>query len=143
MKKELKVMVKQVGFRDKLKNERGSLSIEFLGILPFYFLFFLLLWQVVASGYAVIHLKSVASDAAKLYAVSEDYYETKDLIDGAIGDSELLKNHTFEIRRDIYNPALFVIEIEADHSLVFLPANFKEKVPIKLDSKAIGKVLIP
>ena len=36
-----------------VRNERGSLSIEFLGILPFYFLFFLLLWQVVASGYAV------------------------------------------------------------------------------------------
>ena len=136
-------MVKQVGFRNKLKNERGSLSIEFLGILPFYFLFFLLLWQVVASGYAVIHLKSVASDAAKVYAVSENYYETEDLIDKAIGNSELLKNHTFEIRKDVYDPALFVITIKADHSLVFLPGKIKENVPIKLDSKAIGKVLIP
>lgn len=132
-----------MGFKNKIKNERGSLSIEFLGILPFYFLFFLLLWQVVASGYAVIHLKSVASDAAKVYAVSEDYYETKDLIDKAIGNSELLKNHTFEIRKDIYNPALFVITIEANHSLVFLPGDFKQKVPIKLDSKATGKVLVP
>lgn len=132
-----------MGFSNKIKNERGSLSIEFLGILPFYFLFFLLLWQVVASGYAVIHLKSVASDAAKVYAVSEDYYEAKDLIDKAIGDSELLKNHTFDIREDVYNPALFVITIKADHSLVFLPENFKQKVPIKLDSKAIGKVLMP
>ena len=130
-------------FRDKLKNERGSLSIEFLGILPFYFLFFLLLWQVVASGYAVIHLKSVASDAAKVYAVSENYDETKDIIDKAIGNSDMLKNHTFEIRKDVYDPELFVITIQADHSLVFLPSNFKEKVPIKLDSKAIGKVLIP
>lgn len=136
-------MVKQVVFRNKLKNERGSLSIEFLGILPFYFLFFLLLWQVVASGYAVIHLKSVASDAAKVYAVSENYYETEDLIDKAIGNSELLKNHTFEIRKDIYNPALFVITLEANHSLVFLPGEFKQKVPIKLDSKATGKVLVP
>ena len=132
-----------MGFKHKIKNERGSLSIEFLGILPFYFLFFLLLWQVVASGYAIIHLKSVASDAAKIYAASEDYYETKDLIDEAIGDSELLKNHTFEIRKDIYNPALFVITLEANHSLVFLPGEFKQKVPIKLDSKATGKVLVP
>ena len=136
-------MVKQVVFRNKLKNERGSLSIEFLGILPFYFLFFLLLWQVVASGYAVIHLKSVASDAAKVYAVSENYDETKDIIDKAIGNSDMLKNHTFEIRKDIYDSSLFVVTIKADHSLVFLPSNFKEKVPIKLDSKAIGKVLIP
>ncbi len=136
-------MVKQVRFRDKLKNERGSLSIEFLGILPFYFLFFLLLWQVVASGYAVIHLKSVASDAAKVYAVSEDYYETKDLIDKAIGNSELLNNHSFEIRQDVYNPELFVITLKANHSLVFLPGDFKQKVPIKLDSKAVGKVLMP
>ena len=130
-------------FRDKLKNERGSLSIEFLGILPFYFLFFLLLWQVVASGYAVIHLKSIASDAAKVYAVSENYDETKDIIDKAIGNSDMLKNHTFEIRKDVYDPSLFVVTIKADHSLVFLPGKFKEKVPIKLDSKAIGKVLIP
>lgn len=126
-----------------MKNERGALSIEFLGILPLYFLLFLLLWQVVASGYAVIHLKSVASDAAKVYAVSENYNETKDIIDKAIGNSELLKNYHFEISRDINNPEFFIIKIDANHSLVFLPGKLKEKISIKLDSKAVGKVLIP
>ena len=67
--------------RRLIKDEKGSLSIEFLGILPLYFLLFLLLWQVVASGYAVISLKAAASDAAQVYAVSEDYYETKEVID--------------------------------------------------------------
>ena len=62
-----------------IRNEKGSMSIEFLGILPFYFLFFLLLWQVVASGYAVLSLKSAANDGAQVYALTKSHSEAKRL----------------------------------------------------------------
>jgi hypothetical protein len=128
--------------RKILKNERGSLSIEFLGILPFYFLFFLLLWQIVASGYAVLNLKSIASDAAQVYAMSEDYAETKEVIDKSIEGGELLKNQSFVINRDA-GTNLFVVNITASHPLVFLPNSWKEKTLITINAKATGKVLAP
>ncbi|RTQ94046.1 TadE/TadG family type IV pilus assembly protein [Lysinibacillus telephonicus] len=129
--------------RKILKNERGSLSIEFLGILPLYFLLFLLLWQVVASGYAVISLKAAASDAAKVYAVSEDYYETKEVIDESIGGASILQDHQFVIRNVPGSSDLFEITITAKHPLVFLPDSIADSALITLDSKAIGKVLVP
>lgn len=129
--------------RKILKNERGSLSIEFLGILPLYFLLFLLLWQVVASGYAVISLKAAASDAAKVYAVSEDYYETKEVIDESIGGASILQDHQFVIRNVPGSSDLFEITITAKHPLVFLPDSIADSALISLDSKAIGKVLVP
>ncbi|PYF07647.1 hypothetical protein [Ureibacillus chungkukjangi] len=129
--------------RERLKDERGSLSIEFLGILPLYFLLFLLLWQVVASGYAVISLKAVASDAAQVYAVSEDYYETKEVIDQSIGGSSLLRNHYFVIQNVSGSADLFEIKITASHPLVFLPDSFANRASISIDSKATGKVLVP
>jgi len=126
-----------------LKNERGSLSIEFLGILPLYFLLFLLLWQVVASGYAVISLKAAASDAAQVYAVSEDYYETKEVIDKSIGGSSLLKSHSFFIQNVPGSADLFEIKITARHPLVFLPDRIANRAAITIDSAATGKVLVP
>lgn len=129
--------------RKILKSEKGSQSIEFLGILPFYFLFFLLLWQIVASGYAVLNLKSIASDAAQIYAMTENYIETKEVIDKSIEGGELLKNHSFVIERDQGNTSLFVVTITASHPLVFLPNSWKEKTLITINSKATGKVLVP
>lgn len=129
--------------RKILKNEKGSQSIEFLGILPFYFLFFLLLWQVVASGYTVINMKAAASDAAQVYAMSKDEYETQDVINQSIGGGELIQNHSFDIYPDPANPDLFVLEITADHPLVFLPNSWQEKTLITIHSKATGKVLVP
>ena len=129
--------------RRLIKDEKGSLSIEFLGILPLYFLLFLLLWQVVASGYAVISLKAAASDAAQVYAVSEDYYEAKEVIDQSIGGSSILRNHHFVIQKVSGSADLFEIKITARHPLVFLPNSIAKRTAFTIDSKATGKVLVP
>lgn len=126
-----------------VKNERGSLSIEFLGILPLYFLLFLLLWQVVASGYAVISLKAAASDAAQVYAVSEDYNEAKEVIDRSLGGSSILQNHQLSVLAVPGNSELFEIKITANHPLVFLPDQMANSALISIDSTATGKVLVP
>ena len=129
--------------RKLLKEERGSLSIEFLGILPLYFLLFLILWQVVASGYAVMSLKATASDAAQVYAVSEYYYEAKEVIDQALAGSSILRNHYFVIQNVPGGSDLFEIKITARHPLVFLPDSMANQALITIDSKATGKVLVP
>jgi len=126
-----------------LKNERGSLSIEFLGILPFYFLFFLLLWQVVASGYAVLSLKAAANDGAQVYSVTGDYYETLEVINKSIGGGSLIQNHTVTVGPDANNPSLFEVKINATHPLVFLPDSWQKSTMISLESTATGKELAP
>ncbi|MEO4054211.1 pilus assembly protein [Solibacillus sp. CAU 1738] len=126
-----------------LRSEKGSISIEFLGILPFYFLFFLLLWQVVASGFAVFNLKAAALEGAQIYAMSENDLETEAVINQSLEGGELLTNYSFQINRDPHNSDLFVITVTAKHPLVFLPNSWRENTLITLNSKATGKVLVP
>ena len=126
-----------------LKDEKGSLSIEFLGILPFYFLFFLLLWQVVASGYAVLSLKAAANDGAQVYSVTGDYYEALEMVNKSIGGGNLIQNHTVTVSPDADNPSLFEIKIQASHPLVFLPDSWQKSTMISLESTASGKEFTP
>ncbi|WP_342542256.1 pilus assembly protein [Paenisporosarcina sp. FSL H8-0542] len=124
-----------------LKNEKGALSIEFLGILPFYFIFFLLLWQVVASGYAVMSLKSAANDGASVYAMTGDAVEAQSAVMQSIGGSALLASPNVSI-----NPqgnGAFTLTISAQHPLVFIPAEWKKETAVSLNSKAAGKVFVP
>ncbi|MFX3673019.1 MAG: pilus assembly protein [Paenisporosarcina sp.] len=124
-----------------IKNEKGALSFEFLGILPFYFLFFLLLWQVVASGFAVMTLKSAANDGALEYALTQSEYEATQTVLKSIGGSELLAN-PIVIVSTAPNDS-FTLQVTVTHPLVFVPAEWRSATSVSLNSEAIGKVLVP
>lgn len=124
-----------------IRNERGSMSIEFIGILPFYFLFFLLLWQVVASGYAVLSLKSAANDGAQVYALTGSYSEAVDAVNESIGDSSLITNPLVTVTSG-GGDGLFDFKISARHPLVFIPEKWKSTMSVAIDSKAAGKVML-
>lgn len=124
-----------------LRNEKGALSIEFLGILPFYFMLFILLWQVVASGYAILSLKSAANDGASVYAMTDDVSEAESAVLQSIGGSALLTNPNVSI--NLQANGSFTITINADHPLVFVPAQWKTQTAVSLNSKASGKVFVP
>jgi len=124
-----------------LKNEKGALSIEFLGILPFYFLFFLLLWQVVASGYAVLSLKSAANDGASVYAMTENASEAQNAVMQSIGSSSLLTGSSVAITPQ--GNGAFTLTVNAQHPLVFVPTEWKKQTSVSLNSKAAGKVFVP
>ena len=124
-----------------VRNEKGALSIEFLGILPFYFLFFLLLWQVVASGYAVLSLKSAANDAASVYALTANVNEAQSAMQQSIGGSSLLTGTSISVTPE--GNGTFTLTVSADHPLVFVPAEWKKQTAVSLNSKASGKVFVP
>jgi hypothetical protein len=123
-----------------IRNERGSMSIEFIGILPFYFLFFLLLWQVVASGYAVLSLKSAANDGAQVYALTGSEIQAREAVNESIGNSSLLTNATVTVSSG--GDGLFDLKISARHPLVFIPEKWKSTMSVAIDSKAAGKVML-
>jgi len=124
-----------------LRNEKGALSIEFLGILPFYFLFFLLLWQVVASGYAVMSLKSAANDGASVYALTESASEAESAVMQSIDSSSLLTDTSISVNHQ--GNGAFIFTVSAQHPLVFVPAEWKQQTAVSLNSKAAGKVFNP
>lgn len=51
-----------------VSNEKGSVTVEFIAILPFVFLIMLICWQFLVGVYGVIISQSAANEAAKVYA---------------------------------------------------------------------------
>ncbi|PLS15389.1 hypothetical protein CVD28_24005 [Bacillus sp. M6-12] len=127
--------------RRRLRNEKGSVSIEFLGILPFYFMFFLLLWQVVASGYAVFTAKTAVNNAAKTFAATNELTEAIDSAQETLGNSEVISYKNL-VTTDLGN-GKFKIVLYTDHSLTFIPDQWRKKASLELEQEAIGKVMAP
>ncbi|AIE58784.1 TadE/TadG family type IV pilus assembly protein [Bacillus methanolicus] len=129
-------------FRNKeINNEKGSVSIEFLGILPFYFMFFLLLWQVVASGYAVFTAKTAVNNAAKTYAATNQLSQAIDSAKETLGSSNVITYKDL-VPTDLGN-GKFKLVLYTEHSLTFIPKQWREKASLELEQEAIGKVLVP
>ncbi|KQL51013.1 hypothetical protein AN964_18465 [Heyndrickxia shackletonii] len=133
-----------------LKNEDGALSFEFLGILPFYFILFLLLWQVVASGYALMTAKAAANEAAKVYALEEDSVKAKDKALEVIGKSSILSLADFQVvsvdSSGVENPSMpintdFEVKLDLKHQLVFVPDKWKKATSIDFNEKTSSRVM--
>lgn len=124
-----------------LKNEKGALTIEFLGILPFFFMFFLLLWQVVASGYALHTVKTAASEGANTYAATTDIYEAKDTITQAIGNSSVVDYQGMKVEF-LNSSGKFELDLQVSHSLIFVPDQWKPSTSITFDESVVSQVLV-
>ncbi len=131
-----------MGISRHMRNEKGSLSIEFLGILPFYFLFFLFLWQVVASGYALLTLKSATNDGAAVYAMTNDVEQARQVVQDSIGSGGVLVFGSMDITSTNGN-GKFKMTVQAEHPLVFMPKQWKETSSFDVKSSASGMVLDP
>ncbi|WP_035298876.1 TadE/TadG family type IV pilus assembly protein [Brevibacillus thermoruber] len=55
-----------------ISSEKGSVTIEFIGILPLFFLIMLICWQFLIGVYGVIVAQSAANEAAKVYAITQN-----------------------------------------------------------------------
>jgi hypothetical protein len=128
--------------KNKLNNERGAITFEFLGILPFFFMFFLLLWQVVASGYAVFTAKTAVNNAAKTFAATNDINEAEQVAIQTIGTSSVISYKNMQVVF-LDGQGKFELKLSADHQLVFVPSPWKSKASLALDQEAIGKVMVP
>ncbi len=128
--------------KSRWQNEQGALSFEFLGILPFYFMFFLLLWQVVASGYAVFSVKSAVNDAAKTYAATNSWSEAEQTARESLGNSSVVQYVSLS-GSSAAADGKFTMNLKAKHSLVFLPSEWKKQTALSLSDSATGRVLLP
>lgn len=118
--------------KKKLKEEKGSMTLEFLMVMPYYFFFFLLLWQAVASGITFMNVQSAVNEAAKTYSVTGDEVKAFDVAQDAVGFSDMMYFENFSILPT--SGKEFVAKIEVKHGLVFIPKEWRDTIePFKLD----------
>lgn len=132
-------MIKKLN-SNKLNNEKGSMSIEFIGILPFLFLFMLLLWQVVASGVAIISTQSAVNEAAKVYAVSQDVDEARTKAQEIVGSGDFATYTSFSIP-SIDSNGSFDAQLNVNLYLAFLPDDWEDDVPIPFSITTSSRVM--
>ncbi|MRG87386.1 TadE family protein [Salinibacillus xinjiangensis] len=124
----------------KIRKEDGAVSLEFIGIIPFFFMFFLILWQVVASGYAVYTMKTAANEGAKTYSITQNINKTEDTVKAAINSTSVLN---YEDMRVIpYATGEFELIVEVNHPLVFVPDEWKPSTAVDLEETTVSQVLV-
>ena len=104
-------------------------------------MFFLLLWQVVGTGYAVFTAKTAVNDAAKTFAATKDFDDAVLAAKTTIGSSGVLKYDSLEVPEYSTNGD-FKIVLYTDHYLTFIPEKWREKASLDLEQEAYGKVLL-
>lgn len=124
----------------RFRNEKGAVSIEFLGILPYYFFFFLFLWQVVASGYAVMTAQSAVNEAAKVYALSGRVDEAIETAESIVGNSSIADYQNLNINLDP-NGRDFTATILVNHGLVFVPEDWRPAASLQISHDAKSRVI--
>ncbi|GEL76472.1 TadE/TadG family type IV pilus assembly protein [Tenuibacillus multivorans] len=108
----------------KVKNENGSATIEFLGILPLAFVLLMIFIQFIVSVNGYLVAQSAANEYAKVYSVTEEHDEAK-LAAEQIFDStgSYLTNEDIDNSHDESGTHLkeFKVQINFSIDLIFLP----------------------
>ncbi|MBP2241758.1 hypothetical protein J2Z40_002330 [Cytobacillus eiseniae] len=126
--------------KERIREEKGSFTLEFLMVLPYYLFFFLLLWQAVASGMTIMQAQSAVNEAAKIYAITERIDEARDAAKTAIGHSDIMTFDDFDIPPHPGSKE-FVAEVKLTHGLVFVPKEWRKVASMQLTHSATGRVL--
>lgn len=127
-------------WKNLLKKEEGSATIEFLGILPLIFLVIVIVWQFVVSVQGVVVAKSAANEAAKVYSLTKDSSLAADAASKIVnmnGD-----NLSFE-GSPISGGKNFTATVNVKINFIFLPKKlFGGKTPTySFSSSASGRVI--
>ncbi len=127
--------------KQAIKNEKGSATIEFLGMLPFVAIVMVLVWQMVVSVHSVIIAQSAANEAAKVYSITENGTEAANAAQKIVsaGGTYLTYEGTTGL-----NERNFTAKVNVRIALVFLPKKWfaDHRTPsLSFSSAASGKVI--
>lgn len=137
---EVRVMEK---WKKYIDSEKGSASIEFLGMIPLLLLLFVMLWQFLIVGYALIVTHSAVHEGAKVYAVTEDPLEASakayDVM-SKVGNS-VRQTVPLTVNYSGGSPD-FTAVLQTEVELVFLPADMRKGLPaIPIKQEATSRVI--
>lgn len=126
-------------WKKKLQEEKGSSTIEFLAMIPLVLFIMMVFFQFIIVGYCIIVTQSAASEAAKVYSLTQSAGEAQAAASKIIdttGDSLRLKSVTSSGSKE------FETTVNVELNLMFVPENFAGSLS-KLDfSRSIsGRVI--
>ncbi|MBO8164394.1 MAG: pilus assembly protein [Brevibacillus sp.] len=107
--------------QDFFNSQKGSVTIEFIGILPAVFIAMLVLWQFLLGVYAVIVTQSAANEAAKVYAITGDESEAEQAAENIVETAgETLTFGHVSITHTA-SDGYFTVHVDVSFNLTFLP----------------------
>ncbi|WP_210367932.1 TadE family protein [Bacillus sp. REN3] len=128
--------------KERLDNEKGSATIEFLAMIPLVLLILMIFWQFLVAGYAVIISQSALNEAAKTYAVtsgnlSETSATASEFIDNAGGNLDFVRvEETYRSGND------FKLTLHVNLELIFIPEKYVEALPkVSFQKSVSGRVM--
>lgn len=127
-----------INWRKKLKNEKGSATIEFLGIMPFMLLVAVIMWQLVVTVHGAVLIQSAANEAGKVYSITKDKGKAsaaaQDIISAGSGYL------TFQ-SAPISGDKNYTAKVNARIQFVFLPKKYFGSPSYSFSSTAKGRVI--
>ena len=111
--------------KQTIRDEKGSMTIEFLAVLPLVFLILMVCWQFLIGVYAVITAQSAANEAAKVYAITRDSGEAlaaaETVVAAAGGGIGYVSGF-------ISNGNYFTAEVKVAVDLIFIPSLMRDNM---------------
>lgn len=124
--------------KKRIQEEKGSFTLEFLMVMPYYLFFMLLLWQAVASGITIMQAQSAVNEAAKIYSITKNESEASAAAENIIGHSDIMSFVNLDVSP---SGKEFVAEVKLRHGLVFVPKEWRNTVSVELTHAATGRVI--
>lgn len=124
---------------NRMKDEKGSQTIEFIGLLPIMFLILALFYQILITVYSVNLVQSAANEAAKIYSTTGD----KVIAENAAGKI-IRTNDSLELVGLDFPMAgkLFTAKINVKYHIKYLPDSFSDKFsPLLINYEAHSRVI--
>jgi Flp pilus assembly protein TadG len=105
------------------RHRRGSPTVEFIMLVPFFILCLLLLWQLVILGMAVMHTQAAVRDVARVMALTNNEEQARTQAGQSFPDMESYrKEHVWIETKD--GQAQVKIKTEVDLVLFQVPYRF-------------------
>ncbi|MGG3915106.1 TadE/TadG family type IV pilus assembly protein [Rossellomorea vietnamensis] len=123
-----------------LINNKGSISLEFIGVLPFFFLFMLLVFQGFVLGYALITAQSAVNEAAKVYSEGDTLSESREAAQKIVGNSSYLTLNSLSIPSQD-SDGDFEVNANVSIDLMFIPDKWKSVSSITFNQTASSRVI--
>lgn len=122
------------------RDEDGSATIEFIGILPLVFIMMLVLWQFLVSVHGIIVTQSAVNEAAKVYSITESSAEASAAAQNII---QTAGSYITFSNAPITGSDQFTAQVSVTIDLVFLPEKIfgMNKPSFTYSSQASGKVI--
>ncbi|SFA91113.1 TadE-like protein [Lentibacillus halodurans] len=116
-------------WKRKFKNEDGSATIEFLGILPLALLLLMIIWQFIVGINGVLVTQSAANEYAKVYSITNSDSEASTAANNILSTTGSYLQNQGVTGSNLGNKK-FTAEANVNIRLVFLPRElFGYQVP--------------